>query len=128
MKKTRQSAQSDAVSAALKITEKLYLPELDQLPKIDAFYKRIADRCHKFCRDTLPSLYARGDLLYCIRSELERRDGILRVQIRVSLADRSAMRLLFVSEQSHEWSEEHQLLIKVVKVAQKRGDKANGTA
>ena len=116
MNKIQPSAQGVDCSAAVRITQKLYLPDLDQYPKIDAFYKRIAQKCQNFCRDTLPSLYTRGNLLYCIRSDLQRRDGILRVQIRISLADRSAMRLLFVREQTHEWLEKDQLLIRVTEI------------
>lgn len=115
MKLKRSSKAQSQIHENPKISASISLPELENFPKINSFYKKLAARCRTFCSDVLPSLYDSNHLFYCVRGYYKENDGLLEVKLRVTLSDRRAMRLLYTSEQTHVWRQKDQLLIKIKK-------------
>ena len=115
MKRKLLRQDQENTSKTSRIYTSISLPEFEQFPKIDAFYKNIAQKCRDFSEKSLPALYAEKALFYCVRATSEQADGIIEVKIRVTLSDRQAMRLLYSGEQTHVWRQKDQLLIKIKK-------------
>ena len=99
-----------------KIAASISLPELDDFPKINSFYKKVEDRCRAFCSNALPILYPDKNLFYCVRASHEQNGDFLTIKLRVTLSERQAMHLLYASEQTHVWRQKDQLLIKIINI------------
>ena len=115
MKRKLLWQDQENASKTSRVYTSISLPEFEQFPKIDAFYKNIAQKCRDFSEKSLPTLYAEKALFYCVRATSEQANGIIEVKIRVTLSDRQAMHLLYSGEQIHVWRQKDQLLIKINK-------------
>ena len=119
MKRKLLRQDQKSASKTSRVYTSFSLPEFEQFPKIDAFYKNIAQKCRDFSEKSLPALYAEKALFYCVRATSEQADGIIKVKICVTLSDRQAMHLLYSGEQIHVWHQKDQLLIKVKRDCQR---------
>ena len=113
MKRKLLRQDQKSANKTSRVYTSISLPEFEQFPKIDAFYKNITQKCRDFSENSLPALYAEKALFYCVRATSEQADGIIKVKIRVTLSDRQAMHLLYSGKQIHLWRQKDQLLIKV---------------
>ena len=81
------------------------VPHIEGWEDMNGFYEKMAENCGKFCRDSLPgALSATGhSYRYRLSSEAVAEDRAVRVNIRVTLIDRSRGEVIEKQEICHLW-------------------------